>query len=165
MSEKPTSIVAEPNSIYNFGSTPDAETETTPNLYHMLGLTEADSRPLSITKIRKMIEHGFEKVAFENLKEATSLTSKQLCSIVRIPYRTLARREKFKPEESERILRLATVFHKGIEVLGSQQLARRWFTSPKRALDGEAPFSFCDTEIGADEVENLLGRIEHGVFS
>ena len=38
-------------------------------------------------------------------------------------------------------------------------------TQPKRALGGLTPLRCCDTEIGAREVESLLGRIEHGFFS
>jgi hypothetical protein len=40
-----------------------------------------------------------------------------------------------------------------------------WFTSPKIPLDGKTPLECADTEIGAKEVEDLLGRLEHGVFS
>ena len=37
-------------------------------------------------------------------------------------------------------------------------------TQPKRALGGLTPLRCCDTEIGAREVESLLGRIKHGFF-
>ena len=56
-------------------------------------------------------------------------------------------------------------FSRAIEVLGSLEQARRWFSNPKRALGNKTPMEFCDTELGAEEVTNLLGRIEHGVFS
>ena len=38
-------------------------------------------------------------------------------------------------------------------------------TTPKRALGNITPLRCCDTDVGAREVEALLGRIEHGVFS
>ena len=41
----------------------------------------------------------------------------------------------------------------------------RWLTSPKKALDNEQPIQYARTELGAREVENLLGRLEYGVFS
>ena len=34
-----------------------------------------------------------------------------------------------------------------------------------RALGGATPLDFAKTEPGAREVENVLGRLEHGVFS
>jgi uncharacterized protein (DUF2384 family) len=34
-----------------------------------------------------------------------------------------------------------------------------------RALGGRSPLDFAQTEPGAREVENVIGRLEHGVFS
>ena len=34
-----------------------------------------------------------------------------------------------------------------------------------RALNGEIPVHLLDTDVGARQVEDLLGRIEHGVVS
>jgi putative toxin-antitoxin system antitoxin component (TIGR02293 family) len=43
--------------------------------------------------------------------------------------------------------------------------AREWFKAPNRALGNTTPFEYADTEPGAREVEDVLGRIEHGVFA
>lgn len=51
------------------------------------------------------------------------------------------------------------------EVLGTLDQAKAWLSSPNRALGGRRPDELLDTDIGAEEVKNLLGRIEHGVFS
>jgi putative toxin-antitoxin system antitoxin component (TIGR02293 family) len=40
-----------------------------------------------------------------------------------------------------------------------------WLKSPQKALGGKTPLEYSDTEPGAREVEDLLGRLEHGVFS
>jgi uncharacterized protein (DUF2384 family) len=50
-------------------------------------------------------------------------------------------------------------------VLEDPEAVRRWMSQPKRALGGITPLRCCDTDVGAREVEALLGRIEHGVFS
>ena len=42
---------------------------------------------------------------------------------------------------------------------------RRWLASPQVGLGGAIPLEFAETEVGAREVENLLGRIEYGVYS
>jgi putative toxin-antitoxin system antitoxin component (TIGR02293 family) len=115
--------------------------------------------------IRQALHEGLSKNEFERLKLLTALSSEQLSKVTRIPVRTLARRQKFKPDESERILRVSSAFQRAIEVLGDLEQARRWFVSPKRALGGKTPLEFCDSEPGALEVMHLLGRIEHGVFS
>jgi putative toxin-antitoxin system antitoxin component (TIGR02293 family) len=49
-------------------------------------------------------------------------------------------------------------------VFESRQAAREWLRAPAVALQGESPLEYLDTEIGAREVENILGRLEHGVF-
>ena len=53
-----------------------------------------------------------------------------------------------------------------IELFDGQVSATlRWFTEPNRALGGLAPVQAAATEIGAREVEDLIGRLEHGVFT
>jgi putative toxin-antitoxin system antitoxin component (TIGR02293 family) len=119
----------------------------------------------TIEVIRSRIAGGLHRDAFTRLKTVIAISGDELSHVVGIPARTVARRNLFKPDESERILRVASAFQKSIEVLGSLDKARRWFTSPKRALGDKTPLEFCDTDIGAEEVCNLLGRIEHGVFT
>jgi putative toxin-antitoxin system antitoxin component (TIGR02293 family) len=80
----------------------------------------------------------------------------------------LARRKDkrtLNPVESDRLYRLARVALMAIEVLGSHEKAKQWLERPNRALGGETPLSLLDTDIGARQVEAVLGRIEHGVFS
>ena len=43
--------------------------------------------------------------------------------------------------------------------------ARDWLTHKQTGLGNTVPLEFAKTEIGAREVENLLGRIEYGVYS
>jgi putative toxin-antitoxin system antitoxin component (TIGR02293 family) len=86
-----------------------------------------------------------------------------------IPERTLARRKtagKLAPDESERLLRIANLFEKCVELFeGDVTAAVNWLTSPKKALNQERPLMYARTEFGAREVEDLIGRLEHGVFS
>lgn len=118
-----------------------------------------------IAFVREALLKGLHKSAFDRLKTLMAISGEDLSEVVNIPTRTLARRSTLKPEESERVLRVASTFQRAIEVLGGLNKARRWFTSPKKALGEKTPLEFCDTEPGAQEVINLLGRIEHGVFS
>lgn len=57
------------------------------------------------------------------------------------------------------------LFEKAEVVFENADLARQWLNRPQFGLGGEIPLDFAKTENGAREVENLLGRIEHGVFS
>lgn len=57
-----------------------------------------------------------------------------------------------------RILKLATA------VFEDKQKAISWLSRPQVGLGDKVPLEMIETEDGAREVENLLGRIEHGVL-
>jgi uncharacterized protein (DUF2384 family) len=52
---------------------------------------------------------------------------------------------------------------KAVEVLSQRR--RTPMVTPQFGLGGAVPLEYAETEVGAREVENLLGRIEHGVYS
>jgi putative toxin-antitoxin system antitoxin component (TIGR02293 family) len=54
---------------------------------------------------------------------------------------------------------------KATEVLETKENARRWLGSAQVGLGGAIPLDYAETEVGAREVEDLLGRIEYGVYS
>jgi putative toxin-antitoxin system antitoxin component (TIGR02293 family) len=67
--------------------------------------------------------------------------------------------------ESDRLARLTRLVRRASKVLGGSAEARAWLTVPNRALQRRTPFEVASTEIGAESVFHLLGRLEHGVFS
>ena len=68
--------------------------------------------------------------------------------------------------ESDRLLRTARLFRLAVDLFdGDRQAARQWLQTPKRALGGATPLDHAATEVGAREVEDLVGRAEHGVVS
>jgi len=68
-------------------------------------------------------------------------------------------------EQSDRVVRFARLMGKAVEVFQTEEDARRWLTSPQVGLGGAMPLDYAETEVGAREVEDLLGRIEYGVYS
>lgn len=114
------------------------------------------------------IKKGLPISAFEKIQKELDVSADTLATTVNIANRTLARRKKegrFLPDESERVLRIASLFDRASQVLHKQDRVQRWFKSPQKALGGKTPLEYADTEPGAREVEDLLGRLEHGVFS
>jgi putative toxin-antitoxin system antitoxin component (TIGR02293 family) len=82
--------------------------------------------------------------------------------------RTLNRRKvegRLDPRTSEKIVRLARVATRAEDVLGGVGEMRHWLRAPNRALGMVAPISMLDTDLGAEAVLDVLGRLEHGVFS
>jgi putative toxin-antitoxin system antitoxin component (TIGR02293 family) len=103
------------------------------------------------------------------LRQGLDVSRQKLASWVGISPATLQRRIKSRgrltPQESDRVVRLARLLGKATDVLESREQARQWLTTAQRGLGGAVPLDYAQTELGAREVENLLGRLEHGVFS
>jgi putative toxin-antitoxin system antitoxin component (TIGR02293 family) len=132
------------------------------------------SLPLSTrtTSQRELIQHIKNGLAFSTLESLAFLTGQpvpDLAPRVGIPLRTLARRKssgRLSMEESERVVRLSGLYEKASELFnGDMAGVRQWMSQPKKALGGESPLDYAATELGAREVENLIGRLEHGVFA
>lgn len=75
------------------------------------------------------------------------------------------RESRLDPTTSDKVVRFARLMGKAVNVFGNPEDARKWLSSPQFGLGGAIPFDYAITELGAREVENLLGRIEHGVYS
>lgn len=119
-------------------------------------------------EIIRLLKSGLPISAFAALQARMALPAGTLAMRLNIPPRTLARRKRegrLPSAESERLFRYARLFDRAEEVLGGLEAARLWFKTPARALGGRTPLEYADTEVGAREVEDLLGRLEWGVFS
>lgn len=109
---------------------------------------------------------GVDASVYQTLREILAISDRQLSRIVRIPPRTLKRRLKYgrlEPDESERVARVGRLLLRAVEVFEDLEKARRWLRKPQVALGDETPLDHADTEPGARQVEDLLGRIEHGI--
>ena len=114
------------------------------------------------------IRAGLPMVEFEALQELLGLGAEELAGHLGISRSTLIRRRKSRRldmQESDRLLRYARLYARAEEALGEAESACEWLRAPARALGYVSPLEFAETKAGARETENLLGRIEHGVFS
>lgn len=118
--------------------------------------------------MREAIRAGFPPAVVEELMRASGLTLKGLAGALDLSPRSLQRRRrsgKLAQHESDRLYRLARLVAIANEYLGDPERARRWLKHPNRALGGIAPVAAIDTEVGARQVENILGRIAYGGIS
>ena len=126
-------------------------------------------KTFKLSEIVKRIEEGLSFGACERLRRNTALSTKVLADIVQIKLRTLNRRKeegRFQPDESDRLLRASRLFAKALELFeGDAESARQWLLTPQPALGGATPISVLRTEVGAQEVESLIGRLEYGIPS
>lgn len=116
-----------------------------------------------------LVRAGLPVAAVGRLQSASGLTQQRIKSVARISEGSLARRKKsgrLSEAESERLLRVSRVVEKAIALHGGDRAAAgRWLETALPVLGGQSPLDLSRTEPGAREVEDLIGRIEHGVVS
>jgi putative toxin-antitoxin system antitoxin component (TIGR02293 family) len=126
-------------------------------------------RPATTLHDVQRVRAGLPFRAFEQLERESGLSRDQLASFVGIPKRTLSRRSaqgRLRSDESDRVLQAARVFAAARTLFeGNADAARRWLCAAHPALGGETPLALAATSVGAREVEALIGRLEHGVFT
>jgi putative toxin-antitoxin system antitoxin component (TIGR02293 family) len=112
-----------------------------------------------------VVRRGVAAGMYQWLKQSLDVSDQRLSNVVRISLRTIKRRlgeGRFHPDESERLVRVARLTERAKAVFEDLEGAREWLKRPQFALGGEIPLEYADTEPGAQIVEDLLGRIEHG---
>jgi len=128
----------------------------------LLGLRVVDTAAL-LERIHAGLAYG----ALERFQRNIALTLEQLAALIQINPRTLARRRsegRLAADESDRLVRASRLLGKALALFeGDADAAREWLAKAP-ALGGRTPLAAAQTETGAREVENLIGKLEHGVF-
>lgn len=126
------------------------------------------SVPLSSLRLIHALQAGLPVAELEELRSSLDLPMEKLVPMLGISKATWHRRKaagRLDPSESDRVIRFARLFGTAVKVMESIVNARLWLASPQVGLGGVVPFKYAETEVGAREVEDLLGRIEYGVYS
>lgn len=113
------------------------------------------------------VRAGLPMDELADLRAALDLPMERLAAKIGMSRATFHRRQKagvLSPDESDKAIRLARILGHAISVFGSHEAARQWLSSPQTGLGGGIPLDFAETEIGAREVEHLLGRIDYSVY-
>lgn len=119
-------------------------------------------------------EAGLDVKYLKAILTELELTAAELACLLGVSPSTLTRRiaagkkeaQTLSPAESDRIFTILRVYRKAIALFeGDQDKARRWMRRPVRGLGNHVPIDMLVTETGAHAVEQLIGRLEHGVFS
>ena len=125
-------------------------------------------RIVNVDQLRETVKAGLPYASLEALIDKFGLAREEAAAALHLPQRTIARRkkeQKLQADESDRLLRLARVGAQAAATLGSEEKAVQWLRRPNRALGNRAPLDLIDSDIGTRQVEEVLGRIEHGNIS
>jgi len=143
---------------------------TSQNIAEVLGGKKVLGRAVkSLTDLAELVREGLPASSVIALAEKLDLGNAALSRKLGIPQRTMTRRlsqhSRLSVAESDRTVRLARVYATAVEMIGNKEKAVEWLRTPNRALAGERPLDQLDTDLGAREVEDVLGRIAYGVYS
>jgi putative toxin-antitoxin system antitoxin component (TIGR02293 family) len=141
------------------------------NIAELMGgsrvLGKAVHSPLDLADI---IEAGLPREAAEQVRAYLHLTEQEMADCLGVSTKTLQRLAK-QPKgllsrvQGDRLYRLARIVALAEQVFEDTGRAHSWLREPQRGLGYRIPLELMRTEVGAREVENLLGRIEYGVLS
>lgn len=124
---------------------------------------------VSLSDYSMMYSTGVQKNYYMFVVHNTlKYTDKDFCAVGNTSMRTLSRLKEndFLPEPAaEVVLSIVRTLKKATEVFGSEQAGIRWIKTPNVALGGMTPFQAMKNRFSAEEVMNILGRIQYGVYS
>lgn len=113
------------------------------------------------------IVRGINARDVQDLIDRGVLDAKQVYRVVpeRTFLRRLTNREPLKISEGDAVARLLRVTGSAYRAFGDIAFARKWLNLPNLELKGDIPLELAETDAGAREVEDVLGRFAHGVYS
>ena len=120
------------------------------------------------TELVRRIQKGLPFSQLQALRKQLDLPLDDLASKLSISRATLHRRKgggRLSTEESDKVIRFSRLLEHAANVFGNVEKGRAWLKFPQYGLGGAVPLDYAKTEIGAREVDNLLGQIEYGVYS
>jgi putative toxin-antitoxin system antitoxin component (TIGR02293 family) len=120
------------------------------------------------TDLIHQIQKGLRFSELKTLQDTLDLPFEKLAAKLCMSRSTLQRRKtagRLSPDESDKVVRFSRLLKHATTVFGDVERARAWLKHPQVGLGGAIPLDYASTETGAREVENLLGRIDYGVYS
>lgn len=127
------------------------------------------TEPRTAADWQAVVSKGVPVGSAEALKRRIAIGDDVLADLLGVSEKTLSRaraaKARLDPVASDRLFRVARIGALAIEVLEGEAPAIHWLKRPQIGLGGRVPLALLTTDIGCTEVERLLLRIEHGVYS
>jgi len=112
---------------------------------------------------------GISKASAESVISFTGMSKKSFVEdILNLSIKTLERKQaddKLDIRTSSLVIEVARVLEHTYQVFDDKEKVQRWLSKPNKALHGETPLSLFSTPTGIGMIEDVLTRIEEGVYS
>lgn len=107
-------------------------------------------------------------IQLDQVADQLGVTLKELAPLLQLSESTLhrlRRQTSINKHTAERVDLLRAIVQHGLRVYGGDQQAfQDWLRYPLGELDGRTPLETLTTIAGFTQVDDVLGRIEHGIF-
>ena len=116
--------------------------------------------------LAECVRGGLPFAAVSAMTEQYGISRDVLCNLLRLSPRNFLRRKdqkRLSPDESDRLYRLARVIAHANRVFEDPDESADWIQTPNVSLGKQPPLTLLDTDIGVQQVDQVLGRIEHGI--
>ena len=128
-----------------------------------------ESKAYTPVKCRNMARTGITRNEYNTFVHVIfKYSDKDFALIAGTSVRTLSRlkpKQNIPPQAAEVTISLMRALSKATEIFGSEENAVKWLKTPNQILDGMTPVQAMSSRFGAEEVMDILGRIEYGVYS
>jgi putative toxin-antitoxin system antitoxin component (TIGR02293 family) len=140
------------------------------SIVHWLGLHGIVSAPVrSDFDVIQFGRQGIPKRSLDSLAEYLGISRKRMAeNLFSVSVKTLERKSpqtKLDRKTSSHALEIARVVQHAYEVFEDQEQVKLWLNRPNKALNNMEPVNLMDTLSGLNMVNDILGRIEEGVYS
>lgn len=133
------------------------------NFWFNIGIEDAK------TARNEAVHQGFKPNVYKNILKKANLSQNEFHHVTNIPLSTIKRRlskgERFSMQESDVMYRLAMLIKLATELFDNEQSALDWMRKSVYGLGGKRPLDMVSTTVDFELVKDLIGRVEHGVFS
>ncbi len=112
---------------------------------------------------------GVHAVVFKNFRSHFDVSRDVLAEMLNVStptlYRWIKSNKKLERNYSIKLFEIADLFLYGIEIFENKENFFKWLKLPNTALGGLTPQTLIELPDGVSKVRDVLGRIEHGVYS
>ena len=120
--------------------------------------------------LRRGLPFAAVRALLERIERLPGASARDMETALGMSVRTFHRRKgaaakPLSPEQGSRAWKLAEVVSRAADIFGSEDEARRWLVRPAMALDGRRPLDMLGTSAGEEMVDDLLTRMDHGVYT
>ena len=115
----------------------------------------------------KLARKGILRKYLKDIQDFTSFSDKEIVEILPISQRQLIRYKAdhiLNKEITTHLIQIIELFQKGYAIFGTTKF-KIWIRTENKTLSNHKPIDLMDTSLGIEMIEDILGRIEYGVYS